>query len=288
MTDETMETVQETVQDSAPDWTQQDGAERFGGDVNKLWKSYRELESYQGNSIRIPSEHASDEDRAKVTEKLIEHFPNLMYRPDIENPDANLDFWRTLGTPSEPTKYSLPEGVNADDAQEWAKMAHEARLTNSQFQTLTRKFHEQQQAQAEQSETSAHENAVKLKEMWGLAADENVQRAAKFADMTKAPDLLKQVMADPAVMSWVYEMSKNIGEGTEAAKQQNSPQYRTPLEASAMLDEIYGNKSHPLFNVRDPGHEAAKQLVVKLMAEANPGSSKDSDFKVFDSGSRRV
>lgn len=272
------------VMEQQPDWTGADGAQKFGGDANKLWESYRELESYRGNSIRIPSQDASEADRLEATEKLVKHFPNLMYKPDLENPEENREFMRTIGLPESPDKYMMPEGISQEDAKDFAELAHNVGLTNRQFQELTKAFHNMNQEQSAAYQQQVEEGAARIKEMWGMATDDNIQQAAKFADMTKAPEIVKQAMSNPEVMSWVYGLSKNIGEGSEVAKQQNSPQHRTPAEAEARLSEIYNNSAHPFFNQRDPGHAAAIALVTKLMQEANPKSSTDKSFQTYDSG----
>ena len=272
-----------------PAWTEQEGAERFGGDVNKLWDSYREMEKFKGSSIRVPSENASDEERNEFYQSLVDKAPGVMPKPDFDNLEENTTFFRSIGMPEKPDGYQAIEGVEPEVAKPLYELFHTANLTQHQADILSNAFAEDAKQQSILAQENAEQGAQALKDEWGLAADDNIKLAAQFADKAGAPDEVKQMMANPEVMKWMHSLASKMGEGAELAGQENSPQAAmTPAEAQAQLDEIDRNPEHPYRNPAHPSHAqwaGVEGRYVKLMRYANPKSSTDTNLRTsFSSG----
>ena len=81
--------------------------------IDGLAKAFVETKAMVGNSIRIPSEEASDEDRAAFYNKLMERAPALMLRPDPDSSEQMNEFHRMMGVPEDETGYDY-EGTDLD------------------------------------------------------------------------------------------------------------------------------------------------------------------------------
>ena len=251
-------------------------------DVGGLAKSYVEMKSMQGNSIRIPSAEASDDDRKSFNEKMISQMPSLMLKPDFDNAEQSNEFYRTLGAPEEAGGYEMPtvEGIEMPEERGAAlqKIAHEAGLTKSQFDKVMTAAMGLDVAAVETRTANLKVEAEALHAEWGMAFDERKGTVVAVAKHTGAPDrLIAAIEADEAgndTMQWLLKMSAFVkGEGVELGKQTNDDVdgnngKMTPSEARGIISDIQGNKSHPYWNQNDPAHGDALKKMVELQAAA--------------------
>ncbi|QGH73646.1 MAG: hypothetical protein [Podoviridae sp. ctpVR23] len=255
-------------------------------DVPSLVKQFADLQSHLGNSIRVPSEHASDEDRAKFIEKLQRHAPNLMPRPDKTDAKAMGEFYRSLGRPEDPSKYpvEVPEEikhlVSQDRLTQIQKVAFDAGLSAEQFKAMVDADIASTKTQFESSKTAAEQDKSKLKEMWGDAYSRNLKIVADMAQATGAPqalvELAKAGEINSDIANWMYQLSAQVStkEGS-TFKDAGGSGTMTPSEAQSRIDEILNNRSHPYWVASHPDHRRAIQTMIELAGYADPTAARD-------------
>lgn len=254
--------------------------------LDDVAKSYAELKSYQGRSIAIPTDDASEEDRKAFLEKITSKFPDLIPRPNLDDEEAAREFFKQLGAPEKPEEYpvpELPEGVNIpeDRINQLRELAFEAGVTKDQFQKVMAKLVEQDVKMIEEYAQRFMEGHKALREEWGVAYDERVERADQIREQF-FPFIPKEEMnADTAKA--LYEISLRLGSEPVDMSTQGSAGTgaMAPAEAQQRIDEIMRNREHPYWNPSDPGHEAAVQRVIELQKMANPGASSKTLADMF-------
>jgi hypothetical protein len=179
-----------------------------------------------------------------------------------------------LGRPEKPEDYKVPEIENADmsGAEAFRQMAHEAGLNKQQFEHLVTKFTQAQLAQSQQVMQNLEKDQANLKTEWGADYDRRQGMAAKFMELTEAPENLRNLYKENKVpmelSKWVFNMAdKMMGEsGINLATDVNdrAKGQPTPHEAAEKINDIRQNKDHPYFNKSHPGHADAVALMRKL------------------------
>ena len=236
--------------------------------IADLAKSYVNSQKMIGSSIRIPSEDASEE-------ALNEFYGKLEGVKGVARLDSN-DIHSKLGWPEDKQDYSqgLPEDleVNQDVLNKYASVAHEAKLTKEQFNSLMRLSAEEARTASEYNEKSFLEGQDKLKEVWGQDFDNRIQGAQEAAKMysEKYPEAMEQLLnsdmsKNPAVLSLFSELYSVMKETGVVDAKSSGPNYgMTPDEAKAQIADIRSNKAHPFNNSRDPAHKEAVKKMNKL------------------------
>ena len=273
-----------TFLESLPEDLRGNGALANFKDAGSLAKSFVEMKSMQGSSIRIPSSEASDEDRSAFNQKLIEQVPNVMLKPDFDNADQSNEFYRTLGMPEEATGYEMPkvEGIEMPEERGVAlsKIAHEAGLSKSQFDKVMIGAMGLDVAAAEAQTARLKTEAESLHTEWGMAFNERKDMVLAVAKHTGAPDrLIAAIGSDEAgveTMQWLLKMSGFVkGEGIQIANQNaddaEGKGKMTPAEARSQISDINANKKHPYWNQLDPAHNDALNKMVELQKMAKAG-----------------
>jgi hypothetical protein len=259
-------------------------------DVEGLAKSYVELEQASANSIRIPGEAASDEMRQEYLTKLMKHAPELMVKPDKNNPEQMAEFYRTMGRPEDADKYTVPElrtpdgePVDPAGADALRGIAYEANLTDEQFSKVVQGITDANIELEQQGMQAWSETIVELKKEWGNAYPDKYRRASEVAHQTGAPpevmELLKTGYVSSDTLRWLDQLGQILGpEGGGLTKQPDGDNPRggiTPGEAQAQLDEMMNNKQHPLWDSHHPDHARAVQRRLELQKAINPEASTD-------------
>jgi hypothetical protein len=165
------------------DYTTNETLNRFNS-VNDLAKSYLELRSMQGQSIRIPPEDAGPEARDEYLNKLINNAPEVMMKPDLAEEDQSKEFYRTMGLPEEFSGYENPDGMNLEEGieAEMRELLYSANLTNAQYKKIMAAFSDRQ-AQTVEMNTDLHDSDMsQLKGKWGMTHEERLGAAAKAND----------------------------------------------------------------------------------------------------------
>ena len=253
-------------------------------DINGLAKSFIDTKSAMGNAIRVPGEDAGDEARTEFNAKLLAAAPNLMLKPDFDNPEQSAEFFRSLGAPDAVGGYELPEVEGLNYPEERANVLRKAALevgaTKKQFTGMMKIAMEADAAAIVARNEQLAEGMKELKTEWGMAYDTNHKTAILMAEKTGAPESLVEAMKNgqtgPDVFKWLQSLSTKFGpEGQQMLNQEDGGAEKAsiPAEAQAQIDEIMANKKHPYWVASDPGHKAALDKMIKLqkMVEPNTG-----------------
>lgn len=251
--------------------------------------AYVALESKEGNSIRIPGEDAGEAARQEFIAKLTKNAPELMLRPSEDNMD---EFYSTLGRPSKPDEYHVPsiEGAPEDfnlsedpEANALRVIAHEAGLTDKQYQHVVRSMAEGRMIAQAASYQDFSEDVGTLRKEWGLAYDDRYRAAARIAVQLNAPESLVEGFqtgyVDPDTIRFFHELTQKIGkEGTELSDQGDAGSgLLPPSEAKEQIDQIMNNKTHPYWDSHHPEHGAALKKMLELRKLHNPSAAQDLD-----------
>ncbi|REK56685.1 MAG: hypothetical protein DWQ49_09955 [Bacteroidetes bacterium] len=243
-------------------------------------KGFLELKSYQGNSLRIPGEDASDEDRKEFINKLISKVPNVMVKPDFDNEEQSKEFYRTLGVPESVDGYSVNEDIKLPESRlELLKnVAANANLTKDQFNKVISEVYKADMAEVEKINEQDEADAKALKQKWGHAYDDRYNHVTQLVEGTGAPvrlvEAIKGKLADSETMEWLYNLTKQIsGEGINIGNQEDQGSNRglTPEEAREKIAEINNNTSHPYWIASHPDHKAALEKMIKYQEAARAG-----------------
>lgn len=215
----------------APEFKNHPSITKFGGDINKLSKSYIELQSLMGQSkVAIPKD---------------------------ENDGVAWGLYDTaFGVPETADKYDLkaPDGVSLTEFKELMKANHIApsvaqKLLDAHLGEFDRYDQAmQQQAQAEQAEAEKQ-----LKQEWGAAYDEKMQKAAKFLEKMSGSKeendyFLSKIGNDTRFIKFLARMGDSISEGTLGGMEGQVQGFtRTPSEAKAEFDRIMADPNDAYF-----------------------------------------
>ena len=252
-------------------------------DINSLVKQTLDLQAYQGNSIRIPGEDASDESVAEFNQKLMDKLPGLYKMPGEDDAEGVTQLYQKLGMPKDKAEYGVSEvsGLNDEQLGQFLEAAHGAKMTKTQMAAMVEAINTvngSEDAAAAEALEDAH---AALKAEWGLAYDEKIALATALMNEEGSPVSGMDVSEiNPDVLRWVSSIGKRLGvEGAEFSGQgdKGGAGHNTPEEAASQVAEIMGNRDHAYWNNGDPQHAAAVKKVVKLMAEANPDAPTSMD-----------
>jgi len=243
--------------------------------VDDLAKQFIDSQAFIGNSIRIPSEHASDEDKQAFRAKLLERVPGLA--EVSTDSDAFTATMRQLGAPEEAKGYKLPEleGDNLTPIEGFNEWAHEANMTQSQFDIVAKRFTEAQVAASETQAANHNADMEGLHKDWGYAFDEKRTQAINTAKLTGMPDdFITAMEANRVPVQWLKAMAGladkfgpdgDIGDVNAQRKGE-----MTTSEAQAQHDEVMNNREHPYWTARQgsPEKKRAIDMVLKLKERA--------------------
>lgn len=247
-------------------------------DLPTFAKSALEAHKFAGASLRIPSEHASEEDREAFRTKLRERVPTLV-EYDPAKPESVTSLRRAMGMPEEASGYQAPAvdvGEFAPPAYDeqvafFREVAHRNGLTADQFQGVLKPMVERtaQARQAMAQERAGEMDA--LKKEWGDAAAQRFSAAKAAAQATNAPEALMEAIeadnVDAGVWRWLAQIHDQLGgkpsDGNRDGERGNTGEI-TPSEAAHLINEIYANKEHPFHNGANPRHAWAVEEVQRL------------------------
>ena len=250
--------------------------------VDALAKGFVELKSFQGASIRIPGEDASDEARAEFNERL-SNIDGVMVRPDLDNPDQSRDFYRSLGAPEKAEDYAInmPDGIEnmqVDDSriEMFRGLALEHGLTKKQFSGILGKIMDADLSEANTNRGTKEAAEATLRTEWGQAYDQNMTVAEAVARATGAPQEFQDAIAagnmGPNMSKWLHSLaSKFEGEGQNFINRDPAVYKDSPQETQEKINEIMNNKEHPYWSNGHPEHKNAIQKMIGLQQSLHKG-----------------
>lgn len=198
---------------------------------------------YMGNSIRIPSENAGDEDLAAFHEKLQSRVPNLM-QVDVSTPEGQTALFKKLGLPEDAAGYGA-----GDDFKWLAEVAQKSNMTKTQFESLVSNLGETNTARTAESKAAQAQAISDLHTEWGLAKPKNMENIKGLAKLTGAPEsLLKSIedgTADVSTIKWMSDLAGKFEQSANFHVDANNPEgHVTPAEAAIQIQEIVDNPEY--------------------------------------------
>ena len=244
-------------------------------DVGALAKQFVDQQRYLGNSIRIPGEDASPEQRQDFLAKLHKHADGkLVPMPNPEDPEAMAAFWGSVGVPSDHNNYTIDDSVDfdADRLDTWKKEAKKYGLTQKAFRQFVNDQLVVQKEQAEKGRQLQNQDMQELQTDWGQATQARLNDIQKFAQVMDLPKNFQEALADNQVGSqwlkplWrIIEQFGGMGEGKEVAFQPGGSIPDSPAELKAKIAEIEANPA--LMDQRHPQHKVLVQKRFELFKQ---------------------
>jgi hypothetical protein len=227
---------------------------------------------------QVPSDDAGDETKAAFIDSILEKAPNLMLKPDFENPEQSTEFFRTLGAPDDSAGYEAVkyEDLSFDEARESAlrDIAFNAKLTKSQFKQVSEQMLKFDHTAKLEAETATSEAMQALRGEWGMAFDERKTLAEKVRSTFF--DFIPEAQMDAKTIKALHTVGVQLGNenGTQGDhRSDNNTNSVTPADALARIDDIMNNREHPYWISAHPGHNDALRQMIELRTQADPNAS---------------
>ena len=257
----------------------------------KFWDQMTNMRSHIGQSVRIPSSDAGDEDVAAFHAKLQEKVPGLMKTPNFDNEETMTELYGKMGRPTAAKDYVVPEfkdskeqaipGLDLTLADNLKESAFKAGVSQKKFTEMITALVQPTILKYEETVAAAQASKKELADEWGTAYDRNSKIVGTFLTLTDAPESLVTAMKDGAIgksaMTWFHKMAtQSMAKGSDFQNDVSDKSVMTPDEATLKISEIRKNKDHPYNNKQDPGNKAAKAYVRELYLLKNPTTGKNA------------
>ena len=255
-------------------------------DVDSLARQFIDLQKYQGDSIRIPSENADQQAVTDFHTKLKSRIPGLMDTPDPNNPEMMNRVYDSLGRPEDASKYNRPqfeEGFQVDETRDkaFSEVGYDIGLSDRQFQQLYAWDAAFQTEQAKVMDQEVEASVGELKNEWGYTFE---PRMAAIAQITEqfgfAPEVVQAARDHKLGKSFsnaMYNIVKQLGGEGEINKQGDQAQANvmTPDEANRQIQEIQQREEyrHHDASVRQPWIDKVQELMKFAAPDALRGSA---------------
>lgn len=215
----------------SPEFRNHPSITKFGGDVNKLSKSYIELQSLMGQSkVAIPKD---------------------------ENDGVAWGLYDTaFGIPETADKYDLkaPDGVSLDEFKTLMKANHIPQgVAQKLLDAHLGEFDRYEQAMAQKAEAEHAQAEKDLKQEWGVAYEEKMTKAAKFLEKMSGSKeeydyFLSKIGNDTRFIKFLARMGDSVSEGTLGGLEGQVQGFsKTPAEAKAEFDRIMADPNDAFF-----------------------------------------
>lgn len=221
--------------------------------IGDLAKSYSELESKIGSSIRFPTKEAGEEDIAKFNAQMMER--GYHRAPDPDNPDAVRDVQKLIGMPSEAKGYEFSEveGYDGDPESEgeFKSLAYEIGLTRDQADKIHSWLGGNIANSVAEQNNTIEESMKGLKGEWGQAFDNKVANARNAAHMLEERipgistyfDSMAENGQDANMIRLMDAFAEITGE-SGAKLPAGVQDVMTPTEARQRIDDAQMNPDH--------------------------------------------
>jgi len=225
-------------------------------DASDLATQFINQQGLIGNSLRIPSEDTSAEQKQAFYDKLTS-VPGVVRIPDESADDGvKKEFQQKLGVPSTPDEYKVvaPEGttLEADYLQGLTKRAHELGLNNEQVNKIVAEDIAANKASQEQYEDYVNKSRTALKSIWAQDYDTRVAGATNAMrvyaqEMPEFAQELQSVADNPLFVKMLSDLGASLQEQGHAGMQAANNYGMSVAEAEQKISEIMSNPQHPYF-----------------------------------------
>jgi hypothetical protein len=213
-------------------------------DVATLAKSLVDTQLHLGKSMKQPDpEWTPDELTAWDTKVMEKSAGRLIKAPVAGDPTQSELFYKSLGKPDAPDKYTSPEDVDLSklDPTQIATLRnrlHKANITDAQQKVLIKDLADDYAAKAAAGETDLAANKDQLELSWGkhvaFKADALAGKLAKMAAPASLTTAITEGKLDATTTLFLDRvMNQMSGEGNPASGDPLSQGNRTPLDIKA-------------------------------------------------------
>lgn len=251
-----------TWRDTLPEGVKDNPSIQNFENVEALASAYINAKSLQGQSIRIPSESASEDARKEFVEKLSKAAPNLVQLPGDDAPDdAWDDVFKKLGKPEQ---YDVPD--EAKHLSHLKDLAEAGKLTKRQYKALFNKAVEADRVAREHQNVQKATWHQELVNQWGPSKDAKVARVGVMLAQQGAPqefqDAVKAGGVPPSMMVFLDKVADTLGgEGQNSPDGGNPELHRmTPDTIEREIQDIVQNPDY-----RDPASPRQKFLMKRML-----------------------
>lgn len=245
--------------------------------IEDILNGHIKTKSMVGSSIRIPGPDAPEEDRKTFYDKLINNAPDLMLKPNLDEPEQADEFFRMAGRPDEATKYTKPEGVSIDESveNELRNVLFEAGLTDRQYQKVIKRFGEAESQRVEMETNQREEQQAELKSKWGMVVEERIDAARKINEEYYPGRDFASV--SPKEIESLYAIHTSMtGKGPQVALQEANTGGMTPEEAMERGEEMM-RKAHDRTNdLTDQERSDLVRKRIKLLQKFGPAQYREA------------
>lgn len=259
----------EWMEGLSDDYKNNEGLKKFTS-IEALAKSYLNMESMQGSSIRMAGPDASVEDRAKVYNRVMEAMPELVLKPDPNNADQTREYYAMQGVPEDVGGYDLSD-INLDEAtlRELANVALKTNMSKLQFRSYAKQMAEMQGVSTQQNEDSRVRMGAELKTVWGMAFEDRYAVVEKFVNEREGLGSVESL--SPNQMVAYYDIAKSLTGSKQVFTQPGTSSVMTPDEAKSRIAEIDANPKFRSGLPQDRFESArmAKERI-ELMRQSDP------------------
>ena len=224
----------------------------------KFWQQMGEMRGRMGNSIRIPSGEAGEDDLAAFYTKLAQ-VEGVTRIPAGDDTEAWAAFYDKAGRPGKAGEYQF----NASD--EAKAFYHGIGLSEAQAARIAEDGEQRKKADSELGAAEVKENYDALVKEWGDATTRKMA-GIKHVLMKYDPDgSMARALEDPKFSHAPAMLKLLSGIGDEYLEKvppdgaQRGGWGITPAEAKARADETLHNPDSPRNNPNHPGHKAAQE-----------------------------
>jgi len=269
-----------TFSDSLPEDLRSHASLSGFKDLAGLAKSYVDTKAMVGNSIRIPTDEAGDEQMTDFYGKLAD-VKGVMRKPDESNTDAMNSYYNSMGRPeaSDGYDFGIPEGTQYDEGgmSEFKDLAHEMGLTNAQASKLIQYEMKRGESQIENYNTSMVGHEETLRKTWGNEYDNKLATAKRAAAVygEKYPDAVRELVEgpagnNPALLIMLSEIGKQFKETGAVGNIESRHFGVSSEEAIQKISDIKMNAAHAYNDINHPEHDAASEAMSRLYRAAYP------------------
>jgi len=275
--------------DVLPESMRTNGVLETATTIESLAKMAIDGRNLANTALRIPSEDASAEVQAEFRTDLMGKMPDLMFKPNEENPKGFTEIARIMGMPESADGYTIGDMPDAikENIGKIAALAHKANMTDDQFKAIAEGIIGDYKESSDLNTGNIDIERGKLKELWGDAFDKKMGLAEHFAKQVGfSDDFVNAIKEGTIGSSDMQALDKVIagfeGEGVDIGRQPgNQDVVMTPSDAEERINDIMGNKGHAFWDASNPGHKAAVDKVVKLGEYAEAGRTKEGPLSAY-------
>ncbi len=212
--------------------------------IPELVKAGIEAQALIGNSIRVPGDGASDEDKTAFDTKMNELglFQKERAGELLRPPSA--EAYSLTNTPDDPTTLGLSQGM----LDSWKEEAYEMGLSQSQFDKLAESRVQGMTLHLETQTEHQRQTTAALEEKWGPQGYEARKRMALNAVKRFGGDAFYDRMSsnpDVEILTMMAEIGQAFEESNLGDLTSPIPIVETPDEAAMKYAEIQNNPNHP-------------------------------------------